>query len=163
MVSLRQFAFTLSDIGAGAFNHPARLFQRQHVGTASHQLLFHKGIGLLIVFQRFFGNRQLGGQPTLIEIGLGDIGHHHDLRRTLRRLAGEEILPVRLAHIFQLAEKVEFIAKIQPHFVAFAGGLLPLKIPFVVCARAAISLRITPGIGHVILRTRGFNVQHRHA
>ena len=162
MVSLRQLAFAFSDIGAGAFNHAARLLQSQHVGAAGHQLLLYEAVRLLIISQRLFGNGQLRGQAALIKIGLRNVGHHHNLRGALGRLAGEYVLPVGFAHVFQLAEKVQLVAQVQPYVIAFIRGVAALQVAFIARAGGAIQLRIAPGIGHVVLCTRGFNVEHRH-
>ena len=70
VIGLRQLALTFGDIGAGAFDHAARLFQRQHGGAPGQQLFFNEGVRLLIVLQGVVGHLQLRCRQPLVEVAL---------------------------------------------------------------------------------------------
>ena len=79
-----------------------------------------------------------------------------------RLFAGEEVLSVGLAKVFQPAKEVEVIAEIQAGSVIAAGGGVAFKLATVGGAAVTVQLRVAVSIGHPILGAGFLHFQRRH-
>ena len=75
--------------------------------------------------------------------------------------AGEEVLSVGLAKVFQPAKEVEVIAEIQAGGIIAAGGVA-FKLAAIGGAAVTVQLRVAVGVGNPILRAGFLHFQRRH-
>ncbi len=159
---LRQLPLSFGNLCLRAFDLSPGLFQRQDVRTARHQLLLNESIRLLVICQRILRDAQLFIRQLLVKIALRHVRDEQDMHRAAGLFAGEKVLSVGIAHVLQLAEEIEFIAKRKARVVLLRGGFVTFQPAAVRDARGGIQLRIAIRIRHVELRPGLFDLQGGH-
>ena len=84
------------------------------------------------------------------------------MHRTPGLFAGEEVLPVGLAEVFQPAKEVEVIAEIQAGGIIAAGGGVAFKLAAIGGAAVTVQLRVAVGVGNPVLGAGFLHFQRRH-
>ena len=79
-----------------------------------------------------------------------------------RLFAGEEVLSVGLAKVFQPAKEVEVIAEIQAGGIIAAGGGVAFKLAAIGGAAVTVQLRVAVGVGNPVLGAGFLHFQRRH-
>lgn len=159
IIGLRQLPLSFGYICTRAFDLSPGLFQRQDVRTARHQLLLNECIRLPVIVQRIPRDTQLFIRQLLVEIALRHVRDEQDMHRATGLFTGEIVLSVGIAHVLQLAEEIEFIAKRKARVVLLRGGFVTFQPAAVRDARGGIQLRITIRIRHIELRPGFLDLQ----
>ena len=84
------------------------------------------------------------------------------MHRAPRFFAGEEVLPVGLAKVFQPAKEVEVVAEIQAGGIIAVGDGVAFELAAIGGAAVAVKLRVAVGVGHPVLGAGFLHFQRRH-
>ena len=76
--------------------------------------------------------------------------------------AGEEVLSVGFAKVFQPAKEVEVIAEIQAGGIIAAGGGVAFELAAIGGAAVTVKLRVAVGVGYPVLGAGFLHFQRRH-
>ena len=79
-----------------------------------------------------------------------------------RLFAGEEVLSVGLAKVFQPAKEIEVVAEVQAGGIIAAGGGVAFKLAAIGGAAVTVQLRVAVGVGNPVLGAGFLHFQRRH-